>query len=158
MVYDSYSPSDDSQISFFLRKNKIKVFDTLSLFAHEKAPTTIGKLLKQHVSWTKGGIHHYLEKEPFTIFPVAFISAYFLFAWLNPLQMYNIILPVAIFFFLSVDTLANHIVANRSLRVSLCNAFLHTLTLFFKGMVIVPWHIATFPFKRHSFWFSKTQY
>lgn len=158
MVYDAYSPSDDSQISFFLRKNKIKVVDTLSLFAHERAPTTVGKLLKQHFSWTKGGIHHYLEKEKFTIFPVAFISAYFMFALLNPLQLYNIILPLAVVFFVSADTLVNRMVAKRSMGHSLRNAFCHTLSLFFKGFVIVPWHIISFPFKRHSFWFSKTQY
>ncbi|MFP4461729.1 MAG: glycosyltransferase [Thermotogota bacterium] len=158
MVYDEYSPSDDSQISLFLRKNNIKVFDTLSLFAHEKAPTTVKKLIKQHSSWTKGGVHHYLEKETFTIFPLAFISAYFLFALFNPLQLYNVVLPMAFIFFFSVDWLANKIIAKRTIGVSLRNALYHTLSLFFKGMVIVPWHIVTFPFKRHSFWFSKTQY
>jgi len=158
MAYDAYSPSDDSQIGLFLRKNKIKVFDTLSLFAHEKAPKTIGKLMKQHSAWTKGGIHHYLEKEKFTIFPAALISAYMLFALFNPLQLYNILMPVAFFFLLEVNFISNRIVAERSIILSLRNAFCHSLVFFFKGTFIVAYHIVTFPFKRFSFWFSKTQY
>lgn len=158
MVYDEYSPSDDSQIGFFLRKNKIKVFNALSLYAHEKAPKTIKNFLKQHFSWTKGGIHHYLEKERFTIFPPAFISAYILFALFNPMQLYNILFPLAFVFIFSVDTIANKLVAGRTLGLSLRNALCHTLSLFFKGIVIVPYQIFTFPFKRYSFWFSKTQY
>ena len=158
MAYDAYSPSDDSQIGLFLRKNKIKVFDTLSLYAHEKAPKTIGKLMKQHSAWTKGGIHHYLEKEKLTIFPAALISAYMLFALFNPLQLYNILMPVAFFFLFGINFIANRIVAERPLGLSVRNAFYHSLIFFFKGTFIVAYHIITFPFRRFSFWFSKTQY
>jgi len=158
MTYDAYSPSDDSQIGLFLRKNNIMVFDTLSLFAHEKAPKTIGKLMKQHSSWTKGGIHHYLEKERFTIFPPAFVSAYMLIALFNPLQLYNILLPVAFLFLFGIDFISNKIVADRAIGLSIRNAFCHALVFFFKGTFITAYHIFTFPFKRFSFWFSKTQY
>ena len=158
MAYDAYSPSDDSQIGMFLRKNKIRVFDTLSLFAHEKAPKTIGKLMKQHSAWTKGGIHHYLEKERFTIFPAAFISAYMLFALFNPFQLYNILMPVAFFFLFGINFIANRTVAERTIKLSARNAFCHSLVFFFKGTFIVAYHIVTFPFRRFSFWFSKTQY
>ncbi len=158
MVYDDYSPSDDCQIGFFLRKNHIKVFDALTLFAHEKAPKSLSKLLKQHSAWTKGGIHHYMEKEKLTIFPLAFISAYFLSALVNPLGIYNIFLPLAFAFIWSSDFLANLLLAGRSAGKSAGNAFIHFATLFFKGVVIVPFHILCFPFKRYSFWFKRTQY
>jgi len=158
MAYDEYSPSDDCQISYFLRKKGIKVYDALSLFAHEKAPSTIVKFLKQHSSWTKGGIHHYIEKERFTIFFPAFISAYFLFSLINPAGIYNIFLPLAFIFIWSTDLIANVVVAKRSFKLSFRNALLHTLSLFYKGMVTVPYHIFTFPFKRFSFWFTKTRY
>lgn len=158
IVYDEYSPSDDSQISFFLRKNKIEVFDALSLFAHEKAPQTLRKLLKQHSSWTKGGIHHYLEKERFTIFPVAFISAYLISSILNPLQIYNLFFPLAFIFIFGVDFISNRVVAGRGILKSLKNSLFHTFGLFFKGIVLVPYHLVTFPFRRHTFWFSRTQY
>jgi len=158
MIYDDYSPSDDCQISYFLRKNGIKVFDTLSLFAHEKAPTTVNKLIRQHSSWTKGGIHHYFEKEFFTIFPLAFISAYFMFSLINPLSIYNIFLPLALIFFLSTDFISNILLAKRGFIPSIRNAIFHTFFMFFKGIIIVPYHIFSFPFKRYSFWFKRTQY
>ena len=158
MIYYTYCPSDDCQISYFLRKNKIKVVDTLSLHAHEKAPTTVLKLMKQHSSWTKGGIHHYLEKERFTVFPLAAMSAYFLFSLINPLGICNIFLPLAFIFIWSSGFSANVFIARRGMTKSSINAVLYTLLLFHKGVVMVPYHILCFPCKRHSFWFKRTQY